>query len=460
MLVGRKKECAMIERFLAGLTAGLSALLLEGEPGIGKTALLADAHAMADQLGYMVLSAFPLNLDRESDLTALADVMAAIPAEEVDCLALPQRRAVLAVARQADLQWRDPSVPTIAAALLSLLRGLSTKKPVLLLIDDLQWLDSVSADVLSFVLSRLRVEPVGLLAGVRAGWSGNLPPLATDHLLASRVNRLRLDALDLAELRELLNGHSSPSLSHTQVRWLHGISGGNPLLAQTLADRIQSRATPDLLGAPLIPPALRELMLTGTAHLDGGALDVLLVSAVSADPSLPVVCAAARNPRTAFGDLEAGVRAGVLAVVEGMVSFTHPLIGRAVAERASPPYRRAGHRRLATVMSRPQTRIRHQALAAAGPDERLAGLAEMATAVAAQHGASAAADELALLAVALTPLAQQDGRLRGGIPMAERQCAAADPERACQSLQDAARSARPGPGRAEIWRRLAWYRTC
>jgi predicted ATPase len=201
MLVGRKKETAMIERFLAGLTAGLSALLLDGEPGIGKTALLADAHAMADQLGYVVLPAFPAGLDRESDLTALADVMAAIPAEEVDRLPLPQRRAVLAVARQADLQWRDPSGPTIAAALLSLLRGLSTKKPVLLLIDDLQWLDSVSARVLSLVLSRLRREPVGLLAGVRAGWSGNLPPLATDHLLTSRVNRLRLDALDLAELR-------------------------------------------------------------------------------------------------------------------------------------------------------------------------------------------------------------------------------------------------------------------
>jgi DNA-binding CsgD family transcriptional regulator len=458
MLVARETETAILGRFLDGQPSWPAALLVEGETGIGKTALLMNTQTLADQLKYIVLSAFPDEANTASQLATLADLIAGIPADEVASLPPPLRRAVRAAAWQAHPQRSCPDVRTTATAVFSLLRNLARKQPVLLMIDDLQWLDSASARALSIILTRLRVEPVGLLAGVRADWSGNLPPLATDRLPASRVDHLRLGPLSPAALRALVQRQLGRSLSRPQLRWLHSVSRGNPLLARELAAQAEARELPAFYGVPLIPALLRQGMLAGAAKLGPGALDVLLVAALTADPTLAVVCAAARKPATAYCDLEAGVRAGVLTIVNGTISFAHPLIRQAVTEQARPDRRRAIHRRLAAIVPGLEDRVHHQALAARGPDGELAGQAEMAAALAVCHRAHDAAGELAGLALALTPLTQPQERLRRAIMVAERQCAAADPERACQSLEDIAPGVRPGPGRAELWRRLAWYR--
>ena len=125
-------------------------------------------------------------------------------------------------------------------------------------------------------------------------------------------------------------------------------------------------------GPPVLPP---------------GPRDVLLVSSLSAEPVLPVICAAARDPATAHADLEAGIRAGLLAAARGEIVFVHPLMRSVVAGEARAADRRAAHRRLAAIVRGPEARARHLALAAEGPDEVVAAELEAAARMAAYRGA-------------------------------------------------------------------------
>ena len=204
MPIGREAEAAKISQFLGELPCGPRVLLIEGEAGIGKTTLLKEAHDMAVRLGYMVLSAFPAESEVPLEFAGLADLLERVPANVVGGLPLPQRHAVRQAVLCAEPAERshgsahDGDGGTYAAS------RPGGEQPVLLVVDDLQWLDTSSACTLSFALRRLRLEPVGLLAAVRTDWSGNLPPLATNGVPAGRVDHLRLGPLSLGAIRELL----------------------------------------------------------------------------------------------------------------------------------------------------------------------------------------------------------------------------------------------------------------
>jgi hypothetical protein len=150
-----------------------------------------------------VLSAYPVESEVPLEFAGLADLLEAVPSV-VDELPGIQRQAVRqAVFRVEPLH--DPADPrTIATAVLSFLRILAKQQPVLVIVDDLPWLDTPSARALSFALRRLRLEPVGLLAAARTGWSGGVPAVATDGIPAERMDHLRLGPLSLGAIRELL----------------------------------------------------------------------------------------------------------------------------------------------------------------------------------------------------------------------------------------------------------------
>lgn len=458
MPIGRDAEAARISKFLRDVPNGPRVLLIEGEAGIGKTTLLKEGHDTAVRLGVTVLSAYPVESEVPLEFAGLADLLETVPAVLVDGLPGPQRQAVRQAVLRTESVQRPADPRTTATAVLTLLRALSGTRPVVVVIDDLAWLDTASARALSFALRRLRLEPVGLLAAARTDWAGIPPPLAADSVPAGRVDRLRLGPLSLGAIRELLATRTTLSPGRSLLLRLHEASGGNPLFALELAARAQAGIPPAWHDTLDVPDSLRRLVLGRITGLAPGPRDVLLVSSLSAEPALPVICAAARDPTTAHADLEAGIQAGLLAVTDGGIAFVHPLMRSAVAEQAPAADRRAAHRRLAAAVHGAGARARHLALGAAGPDEAVAGEVEAAARMAARRGACDAAADLAELAVTLTPLAQADGRRRRTVLAAEERFEASDPARACGLLEDIIDAGPTGSARAELLRRAARYR--
>jgi len=458
MPIGRDAEAARISSFLRDIPGGPRVLLIEGEAGIGKTTLLKEGHDTAVQLGMTVLSANPVQSEVPLEFAGLADLLETVPADLVDGLPGPQQQAL----RQAVLRTesgRRPTDPrTAATAVLTLLRDLSETHPVVVVVDDLAWLDTASARALCFALRRLQLEPVGLMATVRTDWSGILPPLAADSVPAERVDRLRLGPLSLGAIRELLATRTTLSPGRSVLLRLHEASGGNPVFALELAARAQACVPPAWRDTLDVPDSLRRLVLGRITGLPPGPRDVLLVSSLSAEPALPVICAAARDPATAHADLETGIRAGLLAMMDGGIAFVHPLMRSAVAEQAPAADRRAVHRRLAAAAYGTGARARHLALGTPGPDEAVAGEVEAAARMVALRGARDTAGDLAELAVTLTPLAEADSQRRRIVLAAEERFEASDPARACWLLEDIIDAAPAGTARAELLRRAARYR--
>ena len=458
MPIGRDAEAARIGGFLGEVPRGPRVLLIEGEAGIGKTTLLRKGHDTAVQLGITVLAAYPAESEVPLQFAGLADLLETVPAVLVDGLPGPQRQAVRQVVLRAESCQRPADPRTTATAVLTLLRNLSGMHPVVVVVDDLAWLDTASARALSFALRRLRLEPVGLLAAVRTDWSGILPPLAADGVPAERVDRLQLGPLSLGTIRELLATRTTLSPGRSLLLRLHEASGGNPLFALELAARAHASIPPALHDTLDVPDSLRRLVLGRVTGLAPGPRDLLLVSSLSAEPALPVICAAARDPATAHADLEAAIRAGLLAMMDGSIAFAHPLMRSVVADQAAAADRRAVHRRLAAVVRGPGARARHLALGAGGPDEAVAAEVEAAARMAAGRGARGTAGDLAEFAVTLTPLAQPGSRQRRAVLAAEERFEASDPARACFLLEDIIDAVRAGPAHAELLRRVARYR--
>ena len=459
MPVGRDAETARIRRFLGELPRvdGSNALMIEGEVGIGKTTVLNEGRNAAVQLGITVLSAYPVQSEMPLEFAGLADLLETVPSV-VDELPVPQRQAI----RQAVLRLeprQDPTDPrTTATAVLTLLRTLASKQPVVVIVDDLPWLDAPSARALSFALRRLRLERVGLLAAVRTDWSGSLPALATASVPAERTDHVRLEPLSLGAIRELLATRTTLSPSRSLLLRLYETSGGNPLFALELAERFQAGMPPRPHEVLDVPESLRQLVLGRVTSLSPGTRDVLLVSSLSAEPALPVICAATSDTASAHVDLEAGIQAGLVAITGGEVAFVHPLVRSLVAEQARVADRRAAHRRLAGVVSSPEARARHLALGAEGPDEAVAAELQAAACLAGRRGASDSAGDLLELSASLTPLAQRDSQQRRTVLAAEERFEASDPAQACRLLENLIDTVPTGPARAELLRRAARYR--
>jgi DNA-binding CsgD family transcriptional regulator len=458
MIIGRELETARVSQFLTELEAGPRVLLIEGEVGIGKTTVLQAGHESALQRGITVLSTSPVESEVPLEFAALADLLEMVPAGLIDQLPVPQRRAIREAVLRAEVQQGATDPRTVATAVLRLLQTLARERTVLLVIDDLPWMDAESARTLSFTLRRLRQDSVGLLAAVRTDWSGDQPPMATDGLPAVRMNRLRIPPLSLDAVRELLATRTALNPSRSLLLRLNEVSGGNPLFALELAARAHRDATAKLHDLLDVPASLRQLVLNRIDGLPSRARDVLLISALAAEPDVPIICAAARRPATAHAELEACIRSGTLVSTDGEVSFVHPLVRSVVIEDARPGDRCAAHRRLAGVAHNPEARARHLALAAEGPDESVAAELEAAAVLASRRGACDTAGDLAELAVALTPLGRAASRRRRVMLAAEQRFEASDPARACVLLDGIAGGMVPGPERAELWRRLARYR--
>lgn len=390
-IVGRDSELAAVDAFLSTARTRCVVLALEGEPGIGKTTVWLEALQRARGRGTRVLLTHPSEAEATLSYAALADIFDTVSETPLSALAVPQREAITAALLRSSPPRGGIDERALCASVLSLLRLLSAEEPLLVAVDDAQWLDSPSARVLSYAVRRLEAEAVGFLVTSRV--RGVSPPLRFDRASdPSRHHSVVLGALSVAALHELIKQHTGRSLPRPTLVQVAGICGGNPFYALEIAASL-----PDgpLEGGRLrVPASLTELVVARLARLPAATRRALLAASALSHPTIELVDSEA---------LGAAQRAGIVSIEQGRIQFAHPLLASAVYDQADETERRRLHRHLAEVVTEPEERARHAALGASEPDAAIAGKLEEAAVLARSRGAPGAAAELLDLAVGLTP---------------------------------------------------------
>jgi DNA-binding CsgD family transcriptional regulator len=314
--------------------------------------------------------------------------------------------------------------------LLSVVRRLARDGPVLLAVDDVQWLDTSSAEALSFAARRLDGASVRLLLTQRAG-----APNPLDRALKPDAPlRIDVPGLSLGATRRLLYERLALSLPRSVLRRIYESTRGNPLFALEIGRVLAERGLPSPEEPLPIPDDMRSLVRGRVAALPEPTQELLLAAALVAHPAAETLRVVLARPLD--GDLEPAERAGVAGLDRGLVAFAHPLYAGAVVTFATSAERRRMHRRLAETVPGLEERARHLALAVEGTDEGAARTIHSAARDALLRGAPTAAAELAELAVELGDPESVD-RPRRIVDLGKFLHTAAEPERARVLLSDA-----------------------
>jgi DNA-binding CsgD family transcriptional regulator len=443
-VIGRPGELEAIERFLDALADGWAVMLLEGEPGIGKTTLLRAGVEQARRRGVRVLWCAASSSEARLSYAALADLLGAVEAEVLDQLPRPQREALDAALLRSVPGASGVDRRAVASALLSVLEVLAGQGAVVVAVDDLQWVDRPSARVLEFCVRRLH-EGMGLLASQRAGleraWSAGLLRPREPGRIEVRV----IPPLGQAAVARLLRERVHGPLARRALARVQQASGGNPFYALELA-RALPAGGPTSPSLPL-PGSLDDVVTARLAGFGREVEEVLLAIAALSEPTLELL-EQALGPGVAR-PLEVAEERGVVVLEGGRVHFTHPLLADGVYARASASRRRAMHRRLSGAVTDLEERARH--LAYAGMPDAVAALEQAAEHVRARGAPDAAAE---LLELALGLGGDEELRVRA----AEHHYDAGDPRRAQALLDQAIDGLPPGEARAEALFRLAEIR--
>lgn len=450
MIVGRAAELARIDRWLAGQAsphgAGPALLSVDGQAGIGKTTVWSEAVSTARQGGWRVLSCRPAPSDAGLGYVSLTDLLSPVTDDQLGELPEPQRRPLAVALLREQATTAELDFRAVSTGLAALLTRLADVAPLLLAIDDAQWLDQASARALAFVLHRIRDHPIGMLAAVRlAGTPGQRPRVVTDiEAAVSRDDRARIEIgpLSQAALHDVLRSHLGGTFARPLLTRIHQAAAGNPFYALEIGRELH-RVGPPASGHPLpVPGDHRELALLRVRRLPRATRQAL------------AMMAAMPRPATASLDvpaLAAAERAGIVRVHPGgLVTFTHPLFGSALYSSLPETERRQVHRQLASRVPNLEERARHLALAASEPDTQTAGELDAAAAAAAARGATDLAVELTELACQLTPERDTESLLRRTIELADRRYFAGDSAEAQRTLEGLLPKAGSGEGKARV----------
>ncbi len=402
----------------------------------------------------MTFVARPADAEATFAYAAIGDLLDGVDDETVERLPGPQARALRvallreeAVADAAGAPAASPDPHAVGVALLNLLRIVAREGPLLVAVDDVQWLDSASAQAIGFSLRRLRDEPVGFLLARRIGddpaTNARDAPLATGD-----VERLTIGPLDTTSTGRLIEARTGRSLAHPTTVRIHAASAGNPFFALELATAARRDDAGDAAAGPALPPSLRELLGARIAALPGATRDALAVTAALSVATLDRVSSGANGDAGSL--LEPAVEANIVEVEEERIRFTHPLLAAAAWEATPPGRRREIHGRLADVVGDREERARHLALAADGPDEAVAAALEAAAWDARARGAPGTTAELAGLALRRTPPERVDDARRRALLEAEHALIDGDAARARRLNEALLATAGPGRPRAEV----------
>ena len=398
MLVGRTAECAAIDQILADARDGSSGVIVvRGAPGIGKSALL--DYAMTNARDFAI--ARVTGVESEVGLGFAAIHQLVLPfLDHVVELPEPQRHALESVFGLAD--GAAPSSLVVFLAVLTLLDHAARERPILLVIDDAQWLDDESARVLTFVARRLHADPVAMLFAVRDTGVGLLD-------LFKPLPQLVVLGLPEDDARTLLTSVAGSAIDAKVADRLVEETEGNPLaLTEVVAELTAEQLRGD---APLPEPvpvglSLPDQFAARARLLPSAGRTVLLLASAERPGDPALLHRAARLLGAPWEEAVTSIEATGLVTFAPAVRFRHPLIRSAVYHGAPLAERRRAHRALADALDGDDDvdrRAWHLAAAAAAPDEDVARALELAGGRVFHRGGTQAAAEFLLRASELTP---------------------------------------------------------
>ena len=401
-LPGRERELGLIEDLLAQVGDRGGALVVRGEAGVGKSALLDAARRLASARGLAVLATSGVQSEAHLPFAGLHQLLRPGLAR-LERLPEPQRAAMRAAFGMTDAA--APDFFLIALAALDLLSDLAAAAPLLLLVEDAHWLDAGTCDVLGFVARRLEFEPVLLLFAVRSG---------VDARLDAGLPVLRVEPLEESVAAALLDA-SAPGLSPELRQRVLAEAAGNPLalleLPRALAD--------DVALSPVTPMPLTERLeqafAARTSDLSTATQTLLLAAALDDGGGVREVLAAAsllEGRSVAAAELADAAAAQLVVFEANGVRFRHPLIRSAIYQQAPVFERQAAHAALAAVYAAdPDRSVWHRAASLAGPNDAVSAELEEAAARALRRGAPAVGATALVRAAELSTDVRRRGRL-------------------------------------------------
>jgi DNA-binding CsgD family transcriptional regulator len=449
-VIGRESELAILDRFLDSISTGPSALLLFGEPGIGKTTVWREGLASALPRGYRTLSCSPVEAETRLSYAALGDLLEPVLEEALPSLPEPQRRALEVALLRAPSSGARADQRAVSLAVLGCLRSAASTSPVVVAVDDIQWMDIPSVRVLQFVVRRLKDEQVGVMTAARGARTDDDPfgvvPAFADRARAVQVGPLSKDALE-----RVLRAKVGEGLSPTTLLRLHEMSGGNPFFAREIGLALLRRGGDVTAGEGLpIPDRLQELIEDRLGGLPGPTVEALeVVSALSA-PTFDVIAAAIAPSRGVDDRLGPAIDNEVVEVVGARLRFTHPLLASAVYQRTPLVRRRQLHARLATIVRDAEERARHLALSVEGTDVAVADALEEAASLASSRGAPQSAAELWEMARRATPRERAEDLVRRTHQAGVAHYECGDTSLARSVLEQAVDLSMAGPARGRV----------
>ncbi|MET7694439.1 AAA family ATPase [Streptomyces sp. NPDC005483] len=402
-LIGRDSDLAFIRSFFGNSAVQGAALLLSGEAGVGKTAVLDAVAAGAVHNGIRVLRAAGVEFEADISYAGLNQLLVPL-FDDFDILDDAHRDALRVAVGIGSGPPPDRLLTSTAALLL--LRLTSVRTPLLMVVDDLPWLDRATNAVLGFVARRLVGSRISFLAASRTGSNSFFEPRG--------LTERRLEPLDAASSAELL-ALAHPDVSPAVRRRIVTEARGNPLALVELPVALSAEQRTTLAAVPTVLPLsdrLQAMFASRVAGLPEASRELLLIAALDGTGDLASVEAAAAG-RSSVDDLAAAEQQRLVSISADnrRLSFRHPLIGSAVVELATASERRKAHRALADVLSNQlERRAWHLGEAAVAPDETVAALLEEASRLRLRRGDALGAVAALTRAANLSPAAVDESR--------------------------------------------------
>ncbi len=257
-IIGRREELLALEAFLEAVPAGGQALLLEGDAGIGKSALWSEGLRLARERSFRMLTARTTRSETQVAFATVGDLLAPALEAMLPRLVPVQRRALEVALLLRESDGRPPDTRLLGLALVAVVRTLAQDGPLLVALDDMQWIDASSAEVLRFMLRRLEGERVGVLATVRE--RPVEAPLELDRAFAA-FQRLAVEPLSVGAVHRLLWGRLALNLPRPDLMRVHEIARGNPFFALELGRAIGRRAIRVDSANVTLPESLSALVM-------------------------------------------------------------------------------------------------------------------------------------------------------------------------------------------------------
>ena len=447
VVIARTDELAVLSAFVTDAARRPGVLVIDGEGGVGKTTLLEFGVAEAIRVGHRVLSASPAEPDSELAFAVLGDLLGPLMPSVREFLPDPQRHALsVALLEEEGTTATDPRA--VSAGVLTALRKAAEDAPLLIAIDDAQWIDLTTDRALAFAFRRIGDVPLGVVLARRSDPDGG-SALQIERAFRGRTSRgFTVGPLDAESLASIIERELGSQPSRREARDIHAQSGGNPFYAVELARAAQrGDERPTGLSLP-IPKGLREDIVRGRfAELAPSTIELLLFASAASRPTAELI-RAAMPTHPVDQAIEEAERAALLRVDRGELRFTHPLLRAAAYADASRTHRHRVHATIARVVSDPEERGRHLALSADDPDQAIAREIEEAAAQARARGAPETAADLLTHAIRLTPLDDRASLSRRLLAAGGDRFLAGDAVGGSADASRAADLAAPGPDRA------------